>query len=78
MLQYLDDAIFAIVITDGEDVFAARDLLGIKTLFYGRKNRALYFASELKSILAVTDEVHEFPAGHYMTSDGRPHKFQTP
>jgi asparagine synthase (glutamine-hydrolysing) len=71
MLQYLDDAIFAIVITDGEDVFAARDLLGIKTLFYGRKNRALYFASELKSILVVTDEVYEFPAGHYMTSDGR-------
>lgn len=72
MLQYLDDAIFAIVISHGEDVFAARDLLGIKTLFYGRKNRALYFASELKSILAVTDEVYEFPAGHYMTSDGQP------
>ncbi len=35
MLQYLDDAIFAFVISDGEDVFAARDLLGIKTLFYG-------------------------------------------
>jgi asparagine synthase (glutamine-hydrolysing) len=72
MLQYLDDAIFAFLISDGEDVFAARDLLGIKTLFYGRKNRALYFASELKSILAVTDEVYEFPAGHYMTSDGLP------
>ncbi|UCH22447.1 MAG: hypothetical protein JSU83_04205, partial [Deltaproteobacteria bacterium] len=32
MLQYLDDAIFAFVISDGKDVFAARDLLGIKTL----------------------------------------------
>jgi asparagine synthase (glutamine-hydrolysing) len=71
MLRYLDDAIFAFVISDGEDVFAARDLLGIKTLFYGRKNRALYFASELKSILAVTDQVYEFPAGHCMTGDGQ-------
>ncbi|MHC4457822.1 MAG: asparagine synthase-related protein [Planctomycetota bacterium] len=71
MLQYLGDAIFAFVISDGEGVFAARDLLGIKTLFYGKKNTAIYFASELKSILAVTDEVYEFPAGHYLTSDGQ-------
>ncbi|MEA1947718.1 MAG: hypothetical protein U9N83_10530, partial [Thermodesulfobacteriota bacterium] len=38
MFEYLDDAIFAFVISDGENLFAARDLLGIKTLFYGRKN----------------------------------------
>jgi asparagine synthase (glutamine-hydrolysing) len=35
MLDYLDDSIFAFVISDGEDLFAARDLLGIKPLFYG-------------------------------------------
>jgi asparagine synthase (glutamine-hydrolysing) len=70
MLEYLDDAIFALVISDGESLFAARDLLGIKTLYYGRKNGTLYFASELKSLLEITGEAYEFPAGHYMSKDG--------
>ena len=35
MLKHLSDAIFSLVITNGKDIFAARDLLGIKTLFYG-------------------------------------------
>ncbi|MFC1976126.1 asparagine synthase-related protein [Chloroflexota bacterium] len=71
MFQHLDEAIFAFVISDGTDFFAARDLLGIKTLFYGRQNGTLYLASELKSILAVTDQVYEFPPGHYMDSRTR-------
>jgi len=75
MLRFVRDAIFAFVISDGDNLLAARDVLGIKTLFYGRKNDALYFASELKSILAVTDEVYEFPAGHYMDGDGQLTRF---
>jgi len=71
MLQYLNDAIFAFVIYDGKDVFAARDLLGIKTLFYAWKDDTLYLASELKAILAVTDEVYEFPNGHYLNRSGQ-------
>ena len=61
MLQHLGDTIFALVICDGDKLFAARDLLGIKTLFYGRDNGTLYLASELKSLRAVTDDIHEFP-----------------
>jgi asparagine synthase (glutamine-hydrolysing) len=71
MLRYLNDAIFAFIISDGKDLFAARDLLGIKTLFYGRKANTLYLASELKAILAVTSEVYEFPCGHYMDQSGQ-------
>lgn len=71
MFHYLDDAIFSFVICDGKELFAARDLLGIKTLFYGRKDETLYFASELKSIVAVTDDVHEFPPGHFMDGSGK-------
>ena len=71
MLQHLTDAIFALVITDGKDIFAARDLLGIKTLFYGWKDKTLYLASELKEILKVTRDVYEFPNGHYMDSSGQ-------
>ena len=70
MLQYLGDTIFALVISDGEKLFAARDLLGIKTLFYGRQNGTLYLTSELKSLRAVTDDVREFPAGHFMGANG--------
>jgi len=71
MFDCLDDAIFAFVISDGKKFFAARDLLGIKTLFYGKKDNMLYFGSELKSIIEFTDEVYEFPPGHYMDQTGR-------
>ena len=75
MFQYLDDAIFAFVISDGDNLFAARDLLGIKTLFYGYKDGSLYLATELKSMITVTDDVYEFPPGHYMDSGGNLTRF---
>jgi len=70
MLHHLNDAIFAFVISDGDELFAARDLLGIKTLYYGWEDNTLYLASELKSIFEVTEEVYEFPPGHYMGPKG--------
>ena len=77
MLDHLTDAIFSFVIVDGGDVFAARDLLGIKTLFYGWKGDTLYLASELKGVLAATGDVHEFPNGHYMDESGTFTRFAT-
>ncbi|MBW2310463.1 MAG: hypothetical protein JRF35_05240 [Deltaproteobacteria bacterium] len=71
MVEYLDDAVFAFVISDGQQIFAARDLLGIKTLFFGWKDGTLYLTSELKCLVEVTDDVHEFPPGHTMDSNGR-------
>jgi len=71
MCQYLDDAIFSFVISDGDNFFAARDLLGIKTLFYGRKDETIYLSSELKSLTKVTEDVFEFPPGHYMDETGK-------
>jgi len=70
MLRYLNDAIFAFVISDGGEFFAARDLLGIKPLFFGWEDQTLYLASELKSIIEITEDVHEFPPGHYMDRSG--------
>ncbi|MEA2109303.1 MAG: asparagine synthase-related protein [Pseudomonadota bacterium] len=75
MFDHLDDAIFAFVISDGKNLFAARDLLGIKTLFYGRKNGTLYLSSELKSLVGITDDIHEFPPGHYMDNTGTLFRF---
>jgi len=71
MLHHLDDSIFAFVISNGDKFFAARDVLGIKTLYYGREDQTLYLTSELKSILEVTEDVHEFPPGHYMDHHGQ-------
>lgn len=75
MFEYLDDAVFTFVISDGKSLFAARDLLGIKTLFYGRKNGAIYLSSELKSLTGITDDIYEFPPGHYMDSTGSLFRF---
>ncbi len=75
MLDMLDDAVFAFVIQDGDKLFAARDVFGIKTLFYGRANGALCLASELKGLTEVTDDVREFPPGHRMDESGRTTRF---
>ncbi len=70
MFKYLDDAVFTFLISDGENCIAARDVLGIKTLFYGKKDNNIYLSSELKGLVGITEDVHEFPAGHYMDSSG--------
>ena len=75
MFEFLDDAIFAFIIFDGKNIFSARDLLGIKPLFYGHKNGTLYFASELKCLVEVTDYFYEFPPGHYMDTNGQIKRF---
>jgi asparagine synthase (glutamine-hydrolysing) len=58
------DGMFAYAIEDGAGLTLARDPLGIKPLYLGRRNGATVFASEIKAVLAVSDEVIEFPAGH--------------
>lgn len=69
-VDYLD-GMFAFLIADCRgahpDVFAARDPLGIKPLYYGTKNGKYYFASELKCLYQVVEEIKEFPPGHYFT-----------
>jgi asparagine synthase (glutamine-hydrolysing) len=75
MLEHLGDAIFSFIISDGSDFFAARDLLGIKTLFYTRKGDTLYLSSELKGLTAIFENVSEFPEAHYMDGNGRLTRF---
>lgn len=70
------DGMFAFVIADWREgdavIYAARDPLGIKPLYYGHtSDGALVFASELKSLYGCAHDIREFPAGHwYRTGDG--------
>jgi len=63
------NGMFAFAIFDKAGIMLARDPIGIKPLYYGYYQDILYFSSELGAITsAAIDEVHEFPAGHYYTS----------
>jgi len=62
------DGMFAFVLHDGQDILVARDPLGIKPLYQGRRDGCLFFASELKALDGVVDSIQEFPPGHYYHS----------
>ena len=62
------DGMFALAITAGNEILLARDPLGIKPLYIGMQNDTLYFASEIKALSQVTDDIYEFPPGHWYHS----------
>ena len=70
MISLIDSEMFAFIIYDknAEEIFVARDRLGVKPLYYGYdKKGGLYFASEIKALVCFDDieNIHEFPPGHY-------------
>jgi len=65
----LIDGIFALAISDKGRLFVARDPLGIKPLYYSRKNGSWCFASELKALTGEFQAVGEFPPGHFYDSE---------
>jgi asparagine synthase (glutamine-hydrolysing) len=70
MIDMIDSEMFAFVIYDKKNntVFAARDILGVKPLYYAYdKKGQLYFASELKQLSFFDDinKINNFPPGSY-------------
>ncbi len=62
------DGMFAFAIADGRDLYVARDAIGIKPLYVGRRAGATVFASELKALAGLAGEVKEFPPGTWYHS----------
>ena len=58
---------FAIVDKDGDRVYFARDPLGVKPLYWSRRDGHLYAASELKALVPAVPAraIHEIPPGHH-------------
>ncbi len=66
------DAEFVCVIYDAKQkkYFAARDPVGIRPMFYGySKNGEILFASEMKALHSICDEVKPFPPGYVYDGD---------
>jgi asparagine synthase (glutamine-hydrolysing) len=68
------DGMYAFVIADEDKLYAARDPIGIKPLYFAEKGSALLFASELKAFPSSCSKVREFPPGTFFHSD---HGFST-
>ena len=70
---------FAFVLYDEarDSYLIARDPIGIIPLYFGFDDaQQLYVASEMKALMDVCSEVHEFPPGHYWDSrDDAPQKY---
>ena len=62
------DGMFAFAVSDGSDLYLARDPIGIKPLYYGQDDGRLVFASELKALSHLSGDVREFPAGTWYHS----------
>jgi asparagine synthase (glutamine-hydrolysing) len=65
------DGMFTFAIADGGEFMVARDPIGIKSLYYGKKDGEFMFASELKALAPYCEEIEEFPPGTlYHSSEG--------
>ena len=65
------DGVFAFVVLSANgDVFAARDRMGVRPLFYGYTDlEELCFASEAKGLQGLCTMIQEFPPGHYFDGE---------
>lgn len=63
------DGMFAFAIADGDQLYMARDAIGIKPLYVGKRDGCLVFGSELKAMVGNAEAVDEFPPGTWYHSE---------
>lgn len=56
---------FAIVERPSGRVYLARDPVGVKPLYWSRRDDTMFVASEVKALVPVGAKVHEVPPGHH-------------
>lgn len=71
------DGMFAFAIVDDDGLLLARDPMGIKPLYVGKKGEQIIFGSEIKAVLERTDRIMEFPPGHVYTTKGGGRPYRT-
>lgn len=63
------DGIFAFVLFDGSDYYAARDPIGVCPLYQGwGKDGSVWFASEMKCLVSECERIVPFAPGHFCSS----------
>ncbi|KAH3673311.1 hypothetical protein WICMUC_003771 [Wickerhamomyces mucosus] len=71
--KYLDGMFgFVLYDEDKDRIIAARDPIGVVTLYLGRSSKSpktVYFASELKCLVDECDDIIAFPPGHVYDSE---------
>ena len=72
------DGMFAMVIAGREGFVAARDPLGIKPLYIGKREGLVHVASEMKAMPRGTEKICALPAGHFTIDGTRPRRFCSP
>ncbi|AYO31388.1 asparagine synthase [Biomaibacter acetigenes] len=68
VVNHLDGS-FAFVVAQDKKVFAARDPIGLKPLYYIKTDDALILASEIKALVGLGEDIKTFPPGYYYSSD---------
>lgn len=69
------DGMFAFAMADGTELYLARDAIGIKPLYLGERQGHLVFASELKALTGLAENVREFPPGTWYHSRNGFHRY---
>lgn len=75
MMDKLDGEFAFVIYDESKDkVYAGRDPIGIRPLFYGKtKNGKIAFASEVKALQEYCTNIKAFPPGHYYDGKIKPY-----
>ena len=73
------DGVFATIVSVGDELFVARDPMGVKPLYYGYDTQdRIWFASEMKAIVEHCERIETFLPGQAWSSKTGFYQYYTP